>query len=90
MYVYSTHLITVLHKYNIFPLLQKTNNESSAEKHLPYNLFPINGNTFVMIFQVSIHLHSLPYQNYYSHADTAFGLGAGSLTGARSEALMKV
>lgn len=80
----------VIHKYNTFPPLQKANNESSAKKHLPSNLFPINWNTFVKIFQVSIHLHSLSYQIYYSHADTVFGLGVGSLTGAKLEALMKV
>lgn len=53
-------------------------------------LFPIDWNTFVMIFQMSIHLHSLPYQRHYSHADRLFGLGAGSMTGAGSDASMKV
>lgn len=41
-----------------------------------------------MVFHVSI--HSLPYQRYYSHADRLFGLGAGSMTGAGSDASMKV
>lgn len=43
-----------------------------------------------MVFHVSVHLHSLPYQRYYSHADRLFGLGAGSMTGAGSDASMKV
>lgn len=62
----------------------------SRQRRSPSCLFPIDWNSFVMVFHVSIHLHSLPYQRYYSHADRLFGLGAGSMTGAGSDASMKV
>lgn len=64
---------------------------STAEsKQSPSYLFPMNWNTFVMIFHTSLPLQSLPFQLVYSHAARVFGLGAGPSAGGGSEALMKV
>lgn len=68
----------------------QTMHRQQRERRSPPHLFPIDRNTFVMVFHVSIHLHSLPHQRCYSHADRLFGLGAGSVTGAGSDASMKV
>lgn len=67
---YSKHLKRVMRNYNIFSQLQKTNDASSAEKHSPFYLFPINWNTFVMIFHVSIHFHTHFHTSSSTHMQT--------------------